>query len=79
MSPDRNIERSRKNYDFFASVNNEVAFYSKKGLVLVQGDFNSRTGEEKDYVEHDKLDSELGTESLDNQILRNSEDKTINQ
>ena len=79
VSPDSNIERSRKNYDFFASVNTEVAFYSKKGLVLVQGDFNSRTGEEKDYVEHDKSDSELGIENFDNQILRNSEDKTINQ
>jgi hypothetical protein len=47
-------------------------------MVLLQGDFNSRIGREKDYVGHDKSDLELGIENFDNQTLRNSDDKTTN-
>ena len=78
ISPTSNKDRSKKNYDFFAAVNEEVEHFSRKGLVLVQGDFNCRVGTELDYVGHDKSDLELGLDNFDNQIMRNSEDKTCN-
>ena len=78
VSPDNSKERNKKKYDFFSAVNEEVTYFRKKGLVLLQGDLNCRTGQEKDYVEHDKSDIELGIENFGNQILRNSEDKNKN-
>jgi hypothetical protein len=78
VSPEGNSERSKKNYDFLSTLNDEIAFYSKKGPILLQGDFNSRTGVGKDFVEFDKSDLELGIENFDNQNGRNSEDKKVN-
>ena len=78
VSPENNTERNRKNYDFLSVINSEVTFFNKKGPVLLQGDFNSRTGVERDYVGFDKSDLELGFENLDDQPLRNSEDKKVN-
>ncbi len=45
---------------------------------MIQGDLNGRTGEENDFVESDKFDSELGLEDLNNgnQRLRTSEKKS---
>ena len=79
ISPDNSKERNKKNYDFFSAVNEEATYFSKKGLVLLQGDFNCRTGEENDFVGHDKSDEDLGIENLDGQTLRNSEDKVCNE
>ena len=78
VSPENSNDRNRKNYDFFSAINEEVAIFSKKGLVLLQGDFNCRTGQELDFLGSDKSDLELGMENYDDQTLRNSEDKTIN-
>ena len=50
VSPDNSKDRNKKKYDFFNAVNDEVTNFSKKGLVLLQGDFNSRTGGENDFV-----------------------------
>ena len=71
-------KKNKKNYDFFSAVNDEVTHFSKKGLILLQGDLNGRTGQEKDYLEADKLDSQFCIENLDNQNMRNSEDKSKN-
>ena len=76
VSPGNN--KNKKNYDFFSAVNDEVTHFSKKGLILLQGDLNGRTGQEKDYLEADKLDSQFCIENLDNQNMRNSEDKSKN-
>ena len=46
--------------------------------MLLQGDFNSRTGREKDYVEYDKSDMYFNVENFSNQSSRNSEDKGKN-
>ena len=46
VSPDNSKDRNRKNYDFYSAINEEVTLFSKKGLVLLQGDFNCRTGQE---------------------------------
>ena len=78
ISPESNAERNKKNYDFFSAVNNELSVFNKKGLVLLQGDFNGRIGVEQDFVGYDKSDEELGIQNLDNQRGRNSEDKKIN-
>ena len=78
MSPEGNPERSKKDYDFLTALNDEISFFSKKGPILLQGDFNCRIGLEKDFVEFDKSDLELGIENFDNQNKRNSEDKTVN-
>ena len=78
VSPESNSERSRKKFDFLSTINEEVASFSKKGIILLQGDFNCRTGVEKDFITFDKSDIELGIENLDGQNFRNSEDKTLN-
>ena len=78
VSPDARSKRIKKKIDFLSNLNNEVACYSKKGPILLQGDFNGRTGVEKDFVEFDKSDLELGIENFDNQNKRNSEDKKVN-
>ena len=78
VSPDN---KNSKNSDFFQSVNEEIVNFKKRGLVMIQGDLNGRTGEYSDFVESDKFDSELGIGDLnsENQILRNSEDKIKNK
>ena len=52
--------KNNNNYDFFSALNDEISYFKKKGIVLVQGDLNARTGREKDYIESDKFDSLLG-------------------
>ena len=59
-------------------MNSEVTLFDKKGPILLQGDFNSRTGVARDLVGFDKSDLEQGFENPDNQSLRNSEDKKVN-
>lgn len=63
--------------DILSTLNEELMFFNKKGIALVQGDLNARTGSERDYVEHDKFDQELGIENLNNQFLRNSQDLEV--
>ena len=65
ISPAKNKDRNKKNYDFFAAVNEEVEHFSK-GLVLVERDFNCNVGTELDCVGHDKSDLELGLDNFDN-------------
>ena len=43
-----------------------------------EGDLNARTGNSKDFIEHDKFDIVIGIENLNNQHIRNSEDMKIN-
>ena len=72
------MNRNKKNFDFLSVINEEVSCFSKQGPILLQGDFNCRTGMEKDFIEFDKSDIELGVENYDDQICRNSEDKALN-
>ena len=74
VSPDNSKSIDKTNFDFFTMVNNEISHFSKKGLVLVQGDFNSRVGHEIDYVEGDKSDEQFGVVNFANQNVRNTED-----
>ena len=61
--------------DSLTTRNEELIFFNKKGVALVQGDLNARTGTVKDFIEHDKYDQNLGIENLNNQHLRNSQDR----
>ena len=64
--------------DFFTALNEEICMFKKKGVTLVQGDLNARTGNSKDFIEHDKFDIVLGIENLNKKHIRNSEDPKIN-
>ena len=78
VSPDN---KNNKKCDFLRNINEEIAHYNKKGQVMIQGDLNGRTGEELDFVEADKFDSDLGLDNMnfENQRPRNSEDRTKNK
>ena len=65
--------------DFFTSLNEEINTYRHKGVVLVQGDLNARTGSEADFIDFDKSDESFGIENLNNHPPRNSEDTKVNQ
>ena len=64
--------------DFVNKFDNEINLYKGRGVILVQGDLNARTGSEKDFIEYDKYNDTLSIENYDNQHLRNSEDQKTN-
>ena len=57
--------------DFFSSFNEEINIFQKKGITLVQGDLNARTGTEKDFINYDKSDDQLGINNTNNLTLLN--------
>ena len=69
--------KNRKEIDAFTTINEEINFFNKKGIALVQGDINARTGIEQDFIENDKYDQNIGIENVFNQYIRNSEDQEI--
>ena len=71
-------KKSDKKTDFFVSMNKELNTFRHKGVVLVQGDLNARTGNEIDFINGDKSDDILGIENFVNQGPRNSEDSKTN-
>ena len=63
--------------DTLKTLSENLLFFNKKGVALVQGDLNARIGAEKEYVQHDKYDETLGIENLTNQHPRNSQDQVV--
>ena len=59
-------------------MNKEINLFRYKGVIIVQGDLNARTGKEPDYVNADKSDDIFGIQNLTNQAPRNSEDTKTN-
>ena len=55
--------------DFFTNLNEEINMFQKKGVTLVQGDLNARTGNTKDFIEYDKFDQQFGIENIHNMII----------
>ena len=49
-----------------------------KGVVLVQGDLNARTGHGNYFIFHDKFDQQFGIENKENQCPRNLQDQITN-
>ena len=69
---------TNENSDFLNKVNDEICKFSKKGIVVIQGDLNARTGTENDNLNiiYDDEEDPLGKESSGNLPGgRNSEDK----
>ena len=56
-----------------------IASFQSKGVVLVNGDFNARTGSDNDTISPDKFDNEFGLEIEEICSKRNSQDNTIKQ
>ena len=59
-------------------MNKELNTFRYKGVIVVQGDLNARTGNEPDFVNADKSDDIFGIENLTNKGSRNSEDTKTN-
>ena len=76
VSPPSKNQKAQ-NIDFFTEFNEEINIFNSRGIVLVQGNLNARTGQDKDYIEYDKFDQHF-VQNLNNQHTRNSEDLTIN-
>ena len=76
--PNTKNSKNSRPVDFFSEINDEITFFKRKGIVLVQGDLNARIGNENDFIVHDKFDQQLGIENLDNQRMRNSQDQITN-
>ena len=55
----------------------EAVTFSKKGEVILQGDFNARIGTEPDFLHKDKFDDTFGIINHDDNPPRNSEDKKV--
>ena len=49
----------------------------EKGTVIIQGDFNARTGNQPDFIARDKSDDPFHMLNYDPPLLRNSEDNKI--
>ena len=55
----------------------EAVDFMGKGDVILQGDFNARSGNENDYLPNDKYDGIFGIENHEDPPHRNSEDRKI--
>ena len=62
----QNIKAIDSTSDFFTNLNDEINFFQKKGVTLVQGDLNARTGNAKDFIEYDKFIQQFGIENIHN-------------
>ena len=64
----------------FRDLSEEIAKFQQKGEVIIQGDFNARTGREKDFVNPHIMDENYNHREAENMgvVQRNSEDTTIN-
>ena len=73
-----NTKNNKNTENFFSNLNEELLQFSKRGITLVQGDLNARTGNLIDFIEYDKSDEEFGIETGGHHPKRNSEDKIVN-
>ena len=75
VSPDN----SHKNkIDLFELLTEETNRFKQKGTILINGDMNARTGQNEDFVKHDKFDETFGIENNCSHPTRNSEDLFLN-
>ena len=78
FSPSGTKEHISKQY---RELSEEIAKFQHKGEVIIQGDFNARTGREKDFVNPHIIDENYTHREVENMgvLQRNSEDTTINK
>ncbi len=53
----------------------EILYFQKKGQVVLQGDINARTGNERDFIIPDKFEEDFVDNCTKTLLERNSEDK----
>ena len=70
-------------YDFFQQLNSDIRKYSEKGKVYITGDFNSRTGEQLDFVPEMHLERYLDVPTNNSSAIslpqRKNNDKVVNE
>ena len=70
-------------YDFFQQLNSDIRKYSEKGKVYIAGDFNSRTGEQLDFVPEMHLERYLDVPTNNSSAIslpqRKNNDKVVNE
>ena len=57
----------------------DIIAFQSKGIVIINGDFNARTGTENDIISPDKFDNDFGLEIENFRSNRNSQDSVINK
>ena len=65
--------------DKTAKLVESVSAFQAKGYVLINGDFNARTGNQNDTISQDKFDTDFDIEIEGNNSKRNSQDKIVNK
>ena len=70
-------------YDFFQQLNSDIRKYSEKGKVYITGDFNSRKGEQLDFVPEMHLERYLDVPTNNSSAIslpqRKNNDKVVNE
>ena len=57
----------------------EVLFFQKSGYVMINGDFNAKTGNEDDFITPDKYNDNMCTHYTESFHKRNSQDKALDE
>jgi exonuclease III len=79
--PPENSQYLKDKEDLLECISNDTVKYSKKGYVILAGDFNARTGNLLDHItnDSDKYMPQQDIHDIDlNMGSRNSQDKTVN-
>ena len=75
-------ETKKSKTNLLDMLNEEINLFSKKGEIILQGDFNARTGQKKDFIQHDPFFEDLFGINEGNKTKapppRNSEDHGTN-
>ena len=75
INPSRGKEDSVKS----EKINEDILFFQKRGNVMINGDFNAKTGNEDDFITYDKYNDNTETDYRETSRKRNSQDKALNE
>ena len=73
------VSPTKASADKTAKLMEDISAFQAKGHVLINGDFNARTGNIDDTISQDKYDGDLGIENDETPPKRNSQDKKLNK
>ena len=72
-------QKGKDGNDKMEALSEEIIYFQKKGLVIINGDLNAKTGVEDDFVIPDKYNDLTNIQHGDAIRKRNSQDKTLNE
>ena len=78
--PSKNRKKASETNEDLSSLERffeEARQFNQKGEIILQGDFNARTGKEDDFIPKDKFDDIFGIENEETNFPRNSEDGKV--